>query len=500
MFKLEYRLELLIQEECKKLIRRYHQYHNYLHLEHKRNEERLIINSDKIIHKPDYWNIDSKFNPFYVKRKSKSIAKSIAKAIETRIYKPHPPFVRKIQKSDGGCREVSIYTIPDSVVSKLFYNRLLQKNKHRFSSFSYAYRNDRNVHFAIQDVSVSLKENSRAFISEFDFSDFFGSISHQYLHDQYDKNGFLIGEEDKYVINAFLETRERGIPQGTSISLFLANMVCWKLDRSFEKAGLKFARYADDTIVWSDSYSSICRSFELISDFSNEAGVKVNTKKSDGISLLIKGDMPAEIHSKSAFNFLGYSIAVDKVSIKPNSVNKIKKQISYLLYKNLIQPLKQTPVNARLLPKPHGDKALLIALAQIRRYMYGGLSTQDLIDFLNGGSGRIYFKGIMSFYPLIDDEKQLKELDGWLVSTVYRVIECRAKLVASKTLVTYSCFPRGIPKNRFAIRMRRKRIMGLTLLEIPSFTLVYKVIKRGVTEIGIEKVMHPRSLDYDYSS
>ncbi len=33
MYKLEYRLELLIREECEKLILRYHQYHNFLHLE-----------------------------------------------------------------------------------------------------------------------------------------------------------------------------------------------------------------------------------------------------------------------------------------------------------------------------------------------------------------------------------------------------------------------------------------------------------------------------------
>ncbi|MBP4046500.1 reverse transcriptase domain-containing protein [Chromobacterium violaceum] len=500
MYKLEYRLELLIREECEKLILRYHQYHNFLRLEYKRNLERLYFVPPKVVHKPDYWDVDKKFNPFYVKRKSKSIARAIARAIESRSYKPGNPYLKRVPKLGGGFRDVSIYMIPDAAVSKLFYNRLLQKNKHRFSSFSYAYRNDRNVHFAIQDVSVSLRENSRAFISEFDFSDFFGSISHEYLYDQFGRNGFLIGEEDKFVIEAFLAKRDKGIPQGTSISLFLANMVCWRLDRGFEKSGLKFARYADDTIVWSDSYSNICRSFELISDFSNEAGVRINPKKSEGISLLVKGDMPAEIYSKSAFNFLGYSISVDKVSIKPDSVRKIKKQISYLLYKNLIQPLLTSPANGRLRPEIYGDKAILVALAQVRRYMYGGLSSQNLIDYLNGGSGRIYFKGIMSFYPLIDDEDQLRMLDGWLVSVLYRAIQCRQRILVSKSVPCCPIFPYGIPKNRFAVRMRRKKVLGLSLLEIPSFTLIYKVIKKGVTEIGIEKVMHPKSLDYDYTT
>jgi len=39
--------------------------------------------------------------------------------------------------------------------------------------------------------------------------------------------------------------RERGIPQGTSISLFLANVAPWDLDRSLERLGVSFVRYAD---------------------------------------------------------------------------------------------------------------------------------------------------------------------------------------------------------------------------------------------------------------
>lgn len=499
MFKLEFRLEKIIKEEAEKLIKRHHEYHNALHLEYKRNCERISCPPGKVVRTPEYWAKDNKFNPFYVKRKSKSLAKAIAKAIQNKTYKPNPPHVEQVPKSGGGFRDVSIYMIPDAAVSKLFYGRLLAKNKHRFSSFAYAYRNDRNVHFAIQDVSVDLIQNSRAFIAEFDFSDFFGSISHDYLREQFNKNGFFVGEEDRFVIDAFLDGRDRGIPQGTSISLFLANMVCWYLDKRLEKAGLKFARYADDTIVWSESYGGICKSFEVINEFSNEAGVKINAKKSDGISLLTQEGMPAEIASKNSFYFLGYSISVDRVSIKPMSVNKIKKQISYLLYRNLIQPLKTNPPVGKLLPTANGDKAILVAMMQIRRYMYGGLSSQDLIEYLKGGNNRIYFKGIMSFYPLISDEKQLRELDGWLVSVVFRAIACRKRLLNAKLPFVSLSFPYGISKDRLSVRFRRKLIYGRPLLEIPSFTLVYRALKKGVTEMGIERVMHPKSIDYDYS-
>lgn len=228
---LEQRIANILKEEAEKLIKRYHEYHNAVHAEHVRNTKRLGNNIPvKDIRKPDYWSTDKKFNPFYVRRKYKSIAKSIAKRIENRTYRPNTPYIKEVPKSDGGIRKVTIYQIQDAAISKMFFYRLLVKNKHRFSAFSYAYRNDRNVHFAIQDIAVDLHNNERTFIAEFDFSDFFGSISHEFLFSQFSKNGFFVSPEEQFIIKAFLQDRKVGIPQGTSISLFLANLTCWSLD------------------------------------------------------------------------------------------------------------------------------------------------------------------------------------------------------------------------------------------------------------------------------
>lgn len=322
---LEDYLAQIITEESDKLILRYHAYHNALHLEHIRNKKRIANAPKKRVFKPDYWPKDKKFNPFYVNKKSKSIARSIAKKISEQTYKPNPSYIKEIPKASGGTRKVAIYQIPDAAVSRVYYDRLLAKNKHRFSSFSYAYRNDRNVHFAIQDIWLDISRDARSFIAEFDFSDFFGSISHEYLQAQFDSNGFFISDEERYVINAFLQDREIGIPQGTSISLFLANLVCWQLDLRIERAGLKFARYADDTVVWSPDYQKICDAFTITNEFSSSAGIPINANKSDGISLLTREDLPTELKStKTNIEFLGYSISVDSVSIKEASVKKIK--------------------------------------------------------------------------------------------------------------------------------------------------------------------------------
>lgn len=487
-----------ITDEAKKLIQRYQDYHNSLHLEHARKKKRMSGVPKKDVKKPDYWACDSKFDPFYVKRKANSIARSIAKKIASRTYKPNKPFLRKVPKKGGGFRTVSIYQIPDAAISRLFYKSLIAKNRHRFSSFSYAYRNDRNVHFAIQDISIDLRNSSRTFIAEFDFSDFFGSISHEYLINQFNENGFLISPDEQHVIKAFLESSGKGVPQGTSISLFLANMVCWDLDKKLERSGVRFARYADDTVIWSPNYDKICQAFGNIDDFSRETGVQINAAKSAGISLLTKKGMPAEIASKDLIDFLGYSLSVTDVSIKKASVAKIKKQISYILFKNMIQPLHTKPFRALIIPANNRDQALLTAIVEIRRYLYGGLTSTQILNYIHGKTKRIYFKGVMSYYPLLSDIAQLKAIDGWLVSVIHKAIYVRGKLLNSYGYNRLASFPFNTKRTTLLGACRSQKVGRKRLYEIPSFALIHAALSQALTEKGIEKVMNSRSLDYDY--
>lgn len=70
------------------------------------------------------------------------------------------------------------------------------------------------------------------------------------------------------------------------------------------------------------------------------------------------------------------------------------------------------------IPNNNEDPAFVTAIMQIIRYMYGELNEQLIRLYLLGHYKRLTFKGLMSFYSLINDEEQLKELDGWLVSTI----------------------------------------------------------------------------------
>lgn len=492
---LELRLKIIIISECDKWIEKHHKYHNSLNVEFQRSKE-LLHNVPEIdIKKPSSWDFDRKHNPFYVKKNAAAIAKSIAKKIESKIYEPNPPYINRIKKKGGGYRDISVYQIPDNAVSLLIYSDLMSKNRHRFSSYSYAYRNDRNAHYAIQDVSIELSRYSRSFIAEFDFSDFFGSIDHEYILSTIKDNGFLVSDVEEDVIRAFLKNKEKGIPQGTSLSLFLANFICWNLDKNLEKIGLTFARYADDTVILSQSYERICQAYNEVDNFSKLSGVPVNRYKSLGINLLTLPEVTRnEISYKTSFDFLGYSVGIDRISAKLSTVVKIKKEVSYILYKNLIGPINKTPMNATRYPANNRDHALLVAISEIRRYLYGGVQSRRLLQYINRDIDYIPFKGVLSCYPLINDKKQLAELDGWLTSVIYRAIKKREDILKSKG---YSLRVKGFPFNvqRSAIvdSFRKVRIKGKNLLEIPSFTLFYKAVERGIVEMGIDRVIDVES-------
>lgn len=490
-----------ITKQAKEHAEKYQRYHNNLEIAYQRNKRRIKNPPAKDVRKPDEWSKDNKYNPFYVLEHRHQIALSISRKILRGEYKPYSPIEKKIPKKGGGERLIKVYQIPDSAVSDRFYFNLLSKNKHRFSSLTYAYRNDRNIHYAIQDIAYELYDSQRMFVAEFDFSDFFGSIQHEYLFAQLEKNAFLISDTDKQIIRAFLEPYDKGIPLGNSISLFLANVVCWKLDRDLEKEGLRFARYADDTIIWSKEYSKISKAFEIINSFSNETGILLNYKKSEGISLLQRKDLPSEFsNTKEFIEFVGYKISTDSIGIKEQSVKKIKKQISYLLYRNLIQPIRSEPFSGVNIPANGLDKDFLTAILQIRRYMYGGLTERGLKKYINGTYKQLNFKGIMSFYPLVTDEEQMTQLDKWLISTIMNSLNRRKKLllIHNKNFNTNQ-FPFNIPRGqlvelcRINLPYNRKG-----LITVPSFRRIFAAIKKGLRNQGIEKIMNPNSNFYDY--
>lgn len=487
-----------LQQECSKWVDRHNEYLYELDQEAKRIAKRTGATPHKKIYVPEHWATHPNFDPFSVRinKKLKSFAHAISHKLRALEYKPQTALLRRVPKSDGTLRDVCVFQIPDAVVSRVVYKSLLYKNAHRFSAYSYAYREDVGVHEAVTNIFHDWQGRERIYVAEFDFSKFFDNIEHRFLWEAIKRAGFLMTQVERHVIEEFLtcraldqsvyrsddgRARTKGIPQGTSISLFLANAACWELDRGLERLGVGFARYADDTVVWSESYEKVVESYELLRRFSTVMGAPINYRKSEGIHLLSCAKKN-EISSKEHVTFLGYEVEPHGIRIAEKQIANIKRNISKLIYCNLLKLPKGGAWNPDRLKEIDFD--YLVALSQIRRYLYGGLTDSALLNYVRGITPRLNFRGLMSYYPVVNDEVQLRKLDGWLRYCLIRTLLKRQTLIAA--MGGPAVLPGPLPdwiENLHKIRYVKIDDEKYDF-RIPSFQLIYRVLSVALERGG----------------
>ncbi|MEA5079224.1 MAG: reverse transcriptase domain-containing protein [Anaerolineaceae bacterium] len=505
-------LEKIITQECEKLITRHYEYLFDLNENIRRKEKRLDSIISKEVKFPYYWNIDEGFNPFKVnsKKRIEIYAYTLSKKIKENSYQPKTSIIHRIDKPSGGYRDLNIFQIPDSAISNFVYKSVLAKNLTLLSNYAYAYREDRNAHDAILRISSDWNTVDRIFVAEFDFSKFFDKISHDYLLGILNNRNFLLTDLERFLISQFLHSsaidasnydsekgkiRTQGIPQGTSISLFLANIACWELDQEFENIGVKFARYADDTIIWSNSYEKVIRSYDAIDHFGKLMGVPINHKKSEGISVI--SEEKEEIRSKPSIKYLGYALSLRNISIGEKSIHNIKKKISYIIYSNLLQPLIHGIYNDKRITNFDWD--YITTLAQLRRYMYGGLDDTKLKKFRFGEIKSLHFRGVMSYFPIVNDERQLKGLDGWLINSLKQTLRKRKSLFLAKGISYPEPISNWIENISEFTSWQSQSSKPIYDLRIPSFLFINKAMQKGLKSNGLKSITNPKSIYYSGS-
>ena len=397
-------------------------------------------------HIPDYWLIEPQFNPFYVRKRHACLAHALDLAIRAGHYTPRPCLRSTIPKSGGGNRVLSIFTVVDSAVSFWLFKRLLDRNTQFFSSYAYAYRADRNAHHAIEHIGRAVRGRWRLYVLEYDFSKFFDSINHAYLFGVIDRY-LRVSPRERQLLDAFLksphaqgvegykakcfQTVDVGIPQGSSLSLFLANVACLELDRELEKTGAIFARYADDTVIICEDYATATKAASLMLAHGDRSKVRVNFDKSSGVSL-IAPVLGAEMKAKPSFDFLGHEISSGAIAPPMKTITRMKRTLCRIIHRHLLlYPSKKLFNPARLEP-PGIDWDLVTCINELRHYLYGSkLTEQHLTGALKRELPLRSTRCAMSFLPLVDDPKRFTELDGWLANLLLRSYRRRRQVLAS---------------------------------------------------------------------
>ena len=204
------------------------------------------------------------FDPAYCARNANFLAKTLWYKVLIGEYQPKPALFLQVPKPSGALREIMAFSIPDAALANVVLRRARDRNIKRLSPFSYAYHPERNVFDAILALKGFITEQ-RLFAVQIDFEKYFDSIPSHYLETCIsDPERISLTPHERAVFREFMyhkyadrkgysmgnfRRRHIGTPQGSSVSLLIANLANHDLDRALERRSGRFVRFADDVVA-----------------------------------------------------------------------------------------------------------------------------------------------------------------------------------------------------------------------------------------------------------
>ncbi|MBO6581030.1 MAG: hypothetical protein JJ871_19045 [Thalassospira sp.] len=457
------------------------------------------------------------FDPGYCARNANFLAKVLWYKVREFEYEPTPAINYQIPKPDGGQRSIMSFSIPDAALANVVFRRTRERNLKKLSPHSYAYHPERNVFDAVLALK-NFPHEGKFFSVQIDFEKYFDNIPIWYIKDRLHEPGLLsITPHERFIFEQFLRHRSStndqyslgvsqrrfmGTPQGSSVSLLLANLANHELDVALSSQAGAFVRFADDVVAICNEYEQAQRIENCFHSHCERSGLKINKGKSPGIAIV--SPKSQEMRTTSSIDFLGYKYSDKGLSIPEKAVKKFKTKVSRLLNIYLINGLKHgfNLNRAALAPYPY-DWDLLGFVYELRKSLYGGLSESEISMFLSRDSKKLRkMKGLMGFYCLLDDSEVLENLDGWMVNTVRRAIKKRQRILS--TSYGADC---PTPNNYQLITgawldLRAwRREAGDPEVLFPSMVRGWRAARKHYFTFGLEGVQAPNYGDYsDFSS
>lgn len=403
------------------------------------------------------------------------------------------------------------FAIPDSAVAAVLNRRLTARNLKKQSGNSFAYRPDRNVFDAILKLRSALVGEVRPFVIQLDFETYFDSIPHDYLNDllcsrdvittsaverntigHFLKHSFA--EKQYYQKGPFL-ARDKGTPQGSAISLSLANLANHPLDEKLEMLNGQFSRYADDTVVVCYTYEDALKAYQSFDTHCAKSGLVINRKKSPGICIF--SDYAEEFRSIRDFKFLGYGMNRQGLFMHSAVETRLKSKLSNLINIYLLHYVERPaqPTNTS-----RGgidfDWDLIGLLAEVRNILYGGLDESDLRQFISDGKKLRRMRGLMGFYALLDDHGALQRLDGWLISNIKQAYDKRAHVFKAKGGSLQTITAGRLVDGSWYNASKHNSSTFKPTTRAPSFVRGWAAARKYYFTYGLEDVEPPKYIGY----
>ena len=269
----------------------------------------------------------------------------------------------------GGKRMLGIPTVQDRVIQQAISQVLNPIFDPDFSEHSYGFRPGRSAHGAVKQVNQYVKSGYR-YAVDLDLEKFFDTVNHDILmhlvaRKVRDKSVLrLIGRYLRAGIqldNGDIIPTPVGTPQGGPLSPLLSNILLDRLDMELERRNVRFARYADDTILLT---KRLCDAKKILQEVSIFLVRKLK---------LVVNQEKTKVAKITECSFLGFTFKGKKIRWTQSSFDDFRYQLKYLTRRSW------------------------------------GVSMEYRIGKLNE-----YIRGWMNYYGISQYYSPLQNLDDWL--------------------------------------------------------------------------------------